>query len=160
SMLLTPVAFIALERVILPRVAERAPQREHDRIEDTEGAVVIAGFGRVGQVVGRLLRANGIQATVLDLDPSMVDLLRRLGLKVHYGDASRPELLAAAGCEKARLFVLAIDDPAKSVEVAEFVRQTYPHLRIIARARNRAHYYQLKRLGVDAIYRETLGTSL
>jgi glutathione-regulated potassium-efflux system ancillary protein KefC len=114
----------------------------------------------VGQVVGRLLRTSGFGVTVLDLDPQMVDLLKRLGQKVYYGDASRLDLLVAAGCARARLFVLAIDDPDKSVEVAELVRRQYPELTILARARNREHYYRLRKLGISQIFRETMGSSL
>jgi monovalent cation:proton antiporter-2 (CPA2) family protein len=160
TMLLTPIVFIGLERYILPRLAVGAPKREADEIKDEDAPVVLAGFGRVGQVIGRMLRVNGIGVTVLDLDPSMVDLLRRLGSKVHYGDASRLDLLTAAGCAKAKLFVLAIDDVEKSIEVAELVMRNFPHLQILARARNRQHYYRLRRLGITAIHRETMGTSL
>lgn len=160
SMLVTPALFVLLERVVLPRVADGGATRPHDAVGHDGAAVVMAGFGRVGQVVGRLLRMAGHQVTVLDLDPAMVDLLRRLGQSVHYGDASRLDLLVAAGCANAKLFVLAIDEPEKSVEVAELVRRHYPDLPILARARNRGHYYRLRRAGVTAIFRETLGTSL
>ena len=160
SMLLTPGAFLILDRVVLPRLSAEKEKRAHDAITHEHNPVVMAGFGRVGQVIGRLLRTNGIGATVLDVDPAMVDLLRRLGLRVYYGDASRPELLHAAGCESAKLFVLAIDDVAKSVEVATLVRHNWPKLPIIARARNREHYYKLKALNVEFIARETMGSSL
>jgi monovalent cation:proton antiporter-2 (CPA2) family protein len=160
SMLLTPAAFLILDRIVLPRLSAEKEKRSHDAIAHEHNPVVMAGFGRVGQVIGRLLRTNGIGATVLDVDPAMVDLLRRLGLRVYYGDASRPELLHAAGCESAKLFVLAIDDVAKSVEVATLVRHTWPKLPIIARARNREHYYKLKALNVEFIARETMGSSL
>lgn len=159
SMVTTPLLLIALERWILPRVTA-GPSRPADEIHAHDDAVVIAGFGRFGQVIGRLLRANRIPCTVLDLDPNMVELLGRLGLKVHYGDASRPELLHAAGCDKARLFVLAVDDLEASVRIAEHVRRTYPHLVVLARARNRAHYYSLRHAGVRLIFRETMGSAL
>ncbi len=162
SMLLTPLALMALERVILPRMSAAMGKeaREHDTPEAHEGGVVIAGFGRFGQIVGRFLRSCGIPTTVLDLDPAMVDLLRRLGLSVHYGDASRLDLLHAAGCEKARLFVLAVDEPEKSNQIAETVRKHFPHLPILARARSRQHYYQLTRIGAEMIIRETFGSAL
>ncbi len=160
SMLATPPLFMLLQRVILPRVSAAAPTRAHDQVAHDGAHVVMAGFGRVGQVVGRLIRMSGYDVTVLDLDPEMVDLLRRLDQKVYYGDASRLDLLAAAGCAGAKLFVLAIDDPEKSVQVAELVRRNYPELPILARARNRQHYYQLRKLGISDVFRETLESSL
>ncbi len=160
SMLITPALFMLLERLVLPKVADGGTQRAHDAVSHDGATVVMAGFGRVGQVVGRMLRMSGHGVTVLDLDPAVVDMLRRLGQKVYYGDASRLDLLVAAGCGQARLFVLAIDEPEKSVEVAELVQRHFPKLPILARARNREHYYRLRRLGLTAIFRETMGTSL
>jgi Kef-type K+ transport system membrane component KefB/voltage-gated potassium channel Kch len=160
SMFVSPLLFIALERLALPRMAERAPTRPHDAIRSHDAEVVIAGFGRFGQVIGRLVRVAGFEVTVLDLDPEMVDILRKLGQTVYFGDASRHELLEAAGCAKARLFVLAIDNPDKSLEVAALVRRHYPGLTIVARARNREHYSALRRLGVDRVVRETLASAL
>lgn len=160
SMLATPALFVLLERVVLPRVSDGGPQRPHDAVAHDGAEVVMAGFGRVGQVVGRMLRMSGHTVTVLDLDPAIVDMLRRLGQKVYYGDASRLDLLVAAGCAHAKMFVLAIDDPEKSAEVAELVRRNFPKLPILARARNRGHYYRLRRLGITEIFRETLGSSL
>jgi monovalent cation:proton antiporter-2 (CPA2) family protein len=162
TMLLTPLLFVLLERVVLPRVTATGPKREHDHIEHGDNPVVLAGFGRVGQVIGRLLRLNGFGVTVLDLDSDIVDVLRRLGQQVYYGDASRLDLLTSAGCAKAKLFVLAIDDVDKSLEVGELVKRHYPKLPILARARNRTHYYRLLQLGVPPthIFRETMGSSL
>lgn len=160
SMLATPALFVLLERIILPRLTAGAPARPHDSVHHDEAQVVMAGFGRVGQVVGRILRMSGYGVTVLDLDPSIVDLLRRLDQKVYYGDASRLDLLLAAGCDKAKLFVLAIDDPRKAVEVTELVRRNFPKLPILARARNRETYYELRKLGVTMVIRETLGSAV
>jgi monovalent cation:proton antiporter-2 (CPA2) family protein len=160
SMMATPALFMLLERVVLPRVSDGGPKRPHDAVAHDDAQVVMAGFGRVGQVVGRMLRMSGYEVTVLDLDPEIVDLLRRLGQRVYYGDASRLDLLMAAGCAKAKLFVLAIDEPDKSIEVAELVRRHFPDLPIHARARNRQHYYRLRKLGITDISRETLGSSL
>jgi len=160
SMAITPLLFITFERVVLPRVTAGGARRPDDEIVNADHQVVIAGFGRFGQVVGRLLKANGIGATVLDLDPNMVEILGRLGFKVYYGDASRPELLHAAGCERAKLFVLAVDDPEISAVIAHAVRQHFPHLPILGRARNRAHYYTLHRAGVKKIFRETMGSAV
>jgi monovalent cation:proton antiporter-2 (CPA2) family protein len=159
SMLLTPLLFVALERWVLPAVTGAEPEREADELPASDAHVVIAGHGRFGQIVGRILRANRIPTTVLDLDPEIVDALGRIGIKVHYGDASRLELLHAAGCERARLFVLAIDDPSQAVEIARVVRQHFPQLPIVARARDRVHYRELRHAGVSEVHRELFAAS-
>jgi voltage-gated potassium channel Kch len=110
-------------------------------------------------MVGRILRANGVPLTILDLDPAIVDIVGRLGIKVYYGDASRTDLLHAAGCEHARLFVLAVDDPAEAIKIAENVREHFPKLTIIARCRDRPHYWELRRRGVARVFRETYGSA-
>ncbi len=159
SMAVTPLFFVALERWVLPAVAEPTASRPHDAIEAHGHArVVMAGYGRFGQIVGRILRANRISMTVLDLDPEMVDILARLGIKVHYGDASRIELLHAAGCTHAELFVLAVDDAEVAVTIAKTVREHFPSLRIIARARDRRHYMELRRAGIPEVHRETFAS--
>ena len=155
SMALTPLLFIALERFVLPKVTERDDARPQDAIPASDVPVVVAGYGRFGQIVGRILRANRIPMTVLDLDPEMVDVLGRLGIKVYYGDASRVELLEAAGCARAKLFVLAVDEPEEALRIAHAVKQQFPHLRIIARARDRPHAVELRRLGIADVHRET-----
>ncbi|HEY9643770.1 MAG TPA: monovalent cation:proton antiporter-2 (CPA2) family protein, partial [Coleofasciculaceae cyanobacterium] len=113
SMVLTPLIMIINDKIVQPRFAAQADEREADEIDDNENPVIIAGFGRFGQIIGRLLLANGCQITVLDHSPAQIDLLRRFGWKVFYGDASRLDLLHAAGAERARLLVLAIDDRDK-----------------------------------------------
>ena len=120
---------------------------------------MIAGFGRFGQVVGRLLRANGISLTILDHDAEMVETVARVGIKVYYGDASRAELLHAAGCAKATLFVLAIDDAEMATATVRTVQAHFPNLTILARARNRAHYFELKSLGIEIVHREQFAAS-
>jgi glutathione-regulated potassium-efflux system ancillary protein KefC len=159
SMVLTPLAFIVLERYVLPHVSERGTDRPQDEIVDANTPVVIAGYGRFGQMVGRLLRANRIPLTILDLDPEMVDVVGRLGIKVYYGDASRVELLHAAGCEHARLFVIAVDNAATATKIAENVRAHFPHLTILARCVDRPHYWELRQLGVRKVFRETFGSA-
>ncbi|HEU0030165.1 MAG TPA: monovalent cation:proton antiporter-2 (CPA2) family protein [Kofleriaceae bacterium] len=159
SMALTPLLFIALERYVLPAVAERETERAQDEIEDSSPPVIIAGYGRFGQMVGRILRANGIPLTILDLDPEMVDIVSRLGIKVYYGDASRTDLLHAAGCEHAKLFVLAVDDKEEATKIAENVRHHFPKLTILARARDRQHYWELRKLGCIRAFRETFGSA-
>jgi glutathione-regulated potassium-efflux system ancillary protein KefC len=159
SMALTPLLFILLERVILPRMAERGPVRPHDEIAHAETPVVMAGYGRFGQVVGRILRANRIPVTILDLDPEIVDFLGRLGVKVYYGDASRVELLHSAGCAQAKVFVLGVDDSAEALKIAHEVKKHFPHLTILARAKDRVHYYQLRELGIEKVFRETFSSA-
>ncbi len=161
SLATTPVFFALFERFVAPRLDRRA-HRDFDAVEHSadEPPVLIAGFGRVGQVVGRVLSARRIPFVALDASPDHVDFIRRFGNKVFYGDASRLELLEAAGASKARLLVLAIDDVKASVATAASVQKHYPHLVIFARARNRAHAYELKAMGIHNLYRETFVTSL
>ena len=160
SMAATPLLLLVYERVLLPRLTGADPERAADEIEAEDGSVVIAGFGRFGQIVGRLLRSSGVTATVLDLDAEIVDVIRRLGQKVYYGDASRLELLRAAGCERARLLVVAVDEHDKTMEIVQTVRRHFPGLPILARARGRVEYYQLRQAGVQTVIRETFGSAL
>jgi monovalent cation:proton antiporter-2 (CPA2) family protein len=159
SMVLTPLCFAALERWILPAVTEDTADRPADDIPDGDSQVVIAGFGRFGQVVGRLLRANGVSLTILDHDPATVEMLGRVGIKVYYGDASRAELLHAAGCARAKLFVVAVDDPEQAVTLVRTVQRHFPDLIILARAHNRAHYFELRALGVESVHREQFASA-
>lgn len=159
TMALTPLLLLFNEKVIDPRFGVKEEAKAADEI-DEQHAVIIAGFGNFGQVVGRLLRANGIHATLLDNDSDRVDLLRRIGFKVFYGDATRHDLLIAAGAEKAKLIVLAIDDPEKVIEQVHTIRRHFPQLEILARARGRHEAYELIEAGVKNVYREGLDTSL
>ena len=160
SMAATPLLLLAHEKLLQPRFSVPArPARDADEI-DQQGAVILAGFGAFGTIVGRLLVANRVPTTVLDFDPDHVDLLNRLGMKVFYGDASRLDLLRAAGAESARLMVLSIGDRAKTLEIVATVRQHFPELRILARAHTRQEAYDLLGAGVDHVYRESLDSSL
>ena len=159
SMAITPLVFVVLERYVLPAVADRAAARPQDEIEHRETPVVIAGYGRFGQIVGRLLRANRIPMTILDLDPEIVDMVRRIGVKVYYGDASRTDLLHAAGCEHAKVLVIAVDEKEEATKIAELARHHFPHLKILARCRDRPHYWELRKLGCIAVFRETFGSA-
>jgi len=159
SMVVTPLTLMAYDRVAAGREKGR-PQPEADAIEPNENHVIIAGFGRFGQIVGRYLNSNGVRLTVLDHDPDQVEVLRRFGFKVFYGDATRADLLRAAGADKARAFVLAIDNIEDSLKLVEFLRQDFPDLPIFARARNITHYYQLLDRGVQVIERETFESAL
>ncbi|MBK7327179.1 MAG: glutathione-regulated potassium-efflux system protein KefC [Propionivibrio sp.] len=131
-----------------------------DRIDEKEARIIIAGFGRFGQIIGRLLFANGINAVVLDHDPDQIEQLRKFGYKVFYGDAARVDLLHAAGADQAALLVNAIDDIEDSLLLTDIVRQNFPRLKIIARARNVMHYVELRSRGVDVIERETFEAAL
>jgi glutathione-regulated potassium-efflux system ancillary protein KefC len=122
--------------------------------------VIIAGFGRYGQIVGRLLYANGITPTVLDHDAEQIEAMRRFGWRVFYGDATRLDLLRVAGAEKARVLVLAVDDVDQSIEIAKMAREHFPQLTVVARARNVQHLYALRDAGVTLIERETLDAAL
>ena len=131
-----------------------------DEIDEENTHVIIAGFGRFGQIVGRLLFANGIHAVVLDHDPDQIELLRKFGYKVFYGDASRLDLLQAAGAAKATLLVNAIDNVEASLLLSDIVRRNFPNLKMVARARNVMHYVELRSRGVDLIERETFESAL
>ncbi|MGE5154777.1 MAG: monovalent cation:proton antiporter-2 (CPA2) family protein [Bdellovibrio bacteriovorus] len=158
SMLLTPVLFILYERLVVPRLGQRG-ERAADTIEE-QGTVIIAGVGRFGQIVNRLLVASDVPTVVLDHEAAQIDILRQLGIKTYYGDASRPDLLLAAGIEQARALVVAIDDRDKSVQLVEHVHRHFPRVRILARAYDVNHLYLLKRAGADLAVREVFDASL
>ena len=160
SMAAAPLLLTMEEKLVRPLFQPCEPQREADEIDEHENPVILAGFGRFGHIVGRLLRANGFPTTVLDHDADQVETLAKYGLKSFYGDASRLDLLQAAGAARAKLFVLAIDDEAKALEIIKTVQQEFPRLKILARATSRQHAYEILRLGVDQVYRETLGSAL
>jgi len=159
SMMLAPGLF-ALHEVLLQRWLERTAPPAYDTIDGPGNPVIIAGYGRYGQIVSRVLRMCGVQFTALEASYQQVDFVRRFGNKVYFGDASRLELLEAAKTGEAKLFVLAIDDVEASVRTARMVRKHFPNLTILARARNRVHHFRLRDLGVKSIYRETLPSSL
>lgn len=160
SMAITPILMLVNERVLLPRVGTPAAStRAMDHINE-DNPVIIAGFGEFGSVVGRLLQANDIGTTVLDFDSDRVDILRRLGLKVYYGDALRHDLLAVAGADKAQLIVIALGSGAQTLELVHVVRKHFPHLTIVARACDRSEATQLLNAGVAHVYRESLDASL
>lgn len=152
SMAATPLMFLLGERIVA-RLA-KPPKRAREEIEHDQPHAIVAGFGRFGQIVGRILSGNGFRISVLDNSASQIDTLRSFGWKVNYGDASRIELLRAAGAETARVLVIAIDDREKALEIAEEARKHFPRLRIMARAFDRLHVYELRRRGVDEIERE------
>jgi len=158
SMMMTPLLFAAAER--LGGKMEKPVKPEYDVPESDHHEVLIAGFGRVGQIVGRLLRIIGRPFTALESDSAQLEFVRSYGSIVHYGDASRLDLLRAAGADHARIFVLAISDLEQSMRIAEAITKHFPHLKIIARAHNRRHAHKLMDLGIEHIFRETLLSSL
>jgi glutathione-regulated potassium-efflux system ancillary protein KefC len=159
SMVVTPLLLLLHDRLIAPRYRQ-AKQRPADVIETQQDHVIIAGFGRFGQIVGRLLRANQVALTVLDHDPEQIELLRKFGLKVFYGDATRIDLLHAAGAANARALVVAVDSIEDSLALVDAVRRNFPDLKIMARARNVTHLYDLMDRGVTVIERETFEAAL
>jgi voltage-gated potassium channel Kch len=159
-MVAAPFLFTINERFVQPWFSSRLAEREADEIDERDNPVILAGFGRFGHIVGRVLHLQGIKATVLDLDAEQVELVRKLGVKVFYGDASRLELLQAAGAAKAKLIIVAVDDEEKSLLIVETAQKHFPNLKILARAAGRDHAYRLLGLGVEHIFRETLGSSL
>jgi CPA2 family monovalent cation:H+ antiporter-2 len=158
SMLLTPGLFILYERVILPRY-EKEQEEEADEI-DEKGDIIIAGHGRFGGMVNRMLRTAGYTPTVLDYSAEQLEALRPFGLKVFFGDASRADLLHAAGIEEAKLLVIAIDNKEQITQMVHYVHSTYPHVHIIARAIDRTHVYDLYAAGCRDIIRDVFDSSV
>jgi monovalent cation:proton antiporter-2 (CPA2) family protein len=160
SMAAAPILLTVEEKLVRPLFQTCEPERPPDEIDEHDNPVILAGFGRFGHIVGRVLRGNGFGTTVLDHDADQVEMLGRFGMKSFYGDASRLELLEAAGARRAKLFVLAIDDEAKTLQIIETVQREFPNLKILSRAASRQHAYEILRLGVNQVYRETLGSAL
>ncbi|UGA57032.1 monovalent cation:proton antiporter-2 (CPA2) family protein [Vibrio sp. VB16] len=159
SMFLTPGLFILFDKVILPRYQKNENDREPDNI-DAEGNVIIAGVGRFGQIVTRLLSANNVKTTVLDIEPTQIDNLRKINIKSYFGDATKPDLLHTAGIERATVIVITIDNKEAVKELVEYVKHTYPNVKIIARAFDRGHSYALRLAGADTIISETYFSAL
>jgi monovalent cation:H+ antiporter-2, CPA2 family len=160
SMTVTPLLLLINERLILPRfgVKERA-EKEADTI-DLHAPVILAGFGPFGSTVGRFLRANGVEATILDNDSDRVDLLRKMGFKVFYGDATRVDILKAAGADQAKILIAAVGSPAINQDLIEKAQKLFPHLTLMVRAENRYDAYELIEMGIKDIYRESVDTSI
>ncbi|CAN7174515.1 glutathione-regulated potassium-efflux system protein KefC [Acidovorax sp. LjRoot118] len=160
SMLLSPLLLVVLDRVLLRRYAHvKAP--EADEIsEPQEAPIVIAGFGRYGQIVARVMLMQGIRTTVLDHSVEMLEVARTFGYRVHYGDATRLDLLRIAGAGQARILVIAVDDPEQSVKIAVLARKHFPHLQVVARARDLTHWNNLRDAGVTLVQRELFESSM
>ncbi len=158
SMLLTPLLFLGYD-YLTRRIAARQPVRAPDEI-DEKGRVIIAGIGRFGQVVNRLVRTSGIPTVVLDNDITTIETMRRFGVKGYFGDPSRPELLEAAGLSEAQVLVVAVDDKDAVTEIVRYARGKRPDLHIVARASDRVHVYELYQAGANDIVRETFDSSI
>ena len=161
SMLCTPLLLVLLDRWVLPRYASTLrPSAEEEISEPQSAPVLICGFGRYGQIVARVLLAQGIPATVLDYSVDILEVARTFGYRVFYGDATRLDLLRMAGAAQARVLVLAVDEQGPSLKIAALARQHFPHLAIVARARDLAHWNELRDLGVTEVQREVFESSL
>jgi len=158
SMLLTPLLFIA-HKFLARHLSRRAPVRAPDQIDET-GRVIIAGIGRFGQVVNRLVRTSGVSTVVLDSDMTTIETMRRFGVKGFFGDPSRPELLEAAGLAGAQVLVVAVDDRANATAIVKYARRVRPDIHIVARALDRVHVYELYQAGANDTVRETFDSSV
>jgi monovalent cation:H+ antiporter-2, CPA2 family len=160
SMTLTPLLILINERLVLPRVGTlEKSDKEPDIVEEKHG-VIIVGFSHFGSTIGRFLRANGIMATILDNDSDRVELLRKMGFKVYYGDATRADLLESAGALEAKILISAIDSPETNFLLVETVKKHFPNLELMIRAKNRGDAFELMEMDVPNIYREHLESSV
>ncbi len=161
SMILSPLFLFVNEKFIAPRFGvKEAVEEDSADVIDMEECVIIAGFGHFGSTIGRFLRANGVTAIILDNDSERVDLLRKMGFRVYYGDATRIDLLQSAGADKAKILISAIDSPEKNFQLVDEIQKHFPHLQLFIRAKNRLDAYELIDLGITNIYRETVHTSV
>jgi glutathione-regulated potassium-efflux system ancillary protein KefC len=160
TMAATPLMMLFLDRTLQPLWSGGGGQREPDKVEPQGHPVIVIGYGRFGQIVGRFLSASGVGMVILDNDPNHVEVLRKFGVRAFYGDATRLDLLEAAGGERARLFVVAIDDQDKAVATVRAIRGHFPHAKVFARARNRDHVYDLWDAGAHFTRRETFDAAL
>ncbi|MEH6618235.1 monovalent cation:proton antiporter-2 (CPA2) family protein [Maribacter arcticus] len=160
TMSITPIVSIINERFLLPKIGTKESiKRPMDHIAKSQ-KVILVGFGHFGSTVGRFLRSHGIEATILDQDSNRVDFLRKMGFEVYYGDATRIDLLESAGIAEAKILICAIDNPSVTKSVVKLVKEKYPHVELMIRAKNRYDAYDLLNMGIENIYRETLDTSL
>lgn len=160
SMLISPLLLVAIDKLLLPRYAKGKPSTMEEISEPQEAPVIIAGFGRYGQIVGRLLLAQGISATVLDHDADMIETIRTFGYRVFYGDATRLDLLRTAGAAQAKILVLSVDNVEQSLKIVDMVNAHFPNLQIVARARDVPHWNALRDRGVVRVERELFDSSL
>lgn len=160
SMAVTPLLMVFNDRVLEPKHRQLGEERPDDEVEHESHPVVIAGFGRFGQVVGRMLLANRVTATILDHDPEHIERMRRFGFKVYYGDPTRPDLLAAAGVADAKVLVVAVDDVERATRIIEVAQQRFPNVTIVARAHDTRHAVELQRAGVHVFQKEVFASAV
>lgn len=160
SMAFTPLLLVINEKIIRPRYIRRTNKEVPDEIPESGNNIIIAGFGRFGLVVGRLLMANGFKVTILDANPANVEILRKYGFKLYYGDVTRPEMLEAAGIKDAKMLVLTMAEYDDSVKIAEYLKKNYPNLKIAVRARDTFHAFEFYKLGLDMVQRETFNSAV
>ncbi len=160
SMTITPLLLFINERFILPRFGTREAETREADVIDVRHPAIIAGFGDFGSTIGRFLRANGVEATILDNDSDRVDLLRKMGFKVFYGDATRLDILKSAGAQEARILIIAVGDSFTHFDLIEKVRKHYPHLDVMARVKDRHEAYEMIEMGIRGIYRESIDASV
>lgn len=160
SMLLSPLLLVAVDKLLAPRLAAVGGATPDEISEPQEAPVLIAGFGRYGQIVARVMLAQGIPSTVLDHDADMIEAARSFGYRVHYGDATRLDLLRIAGAANAKVLVVAVDDKEQSLQIVDLVRENFPELPIVARARDVTHWHELRERGVQLVQRELFESSL
>ena len=159
SMLSTPFLIMFYQKYVIPRLMSILPTREYDTISE-KNPIILAGYGRFGQIIGRILNGEHVKITVLEKNPDQIELLRKFGYQGYFGDASRLDLLESAGALQAKLLIVAVGGVEKNLEIVRLAKQHYPHLIIFARARNRRHAYELHKLGVDYFKRELFNSSL
>ncbi|MDP1954879.1 MAG: glutathione-regulated potassium-efflux system protein KefC [Polaromonas sp.] len=160
SMLLSPLLLVAIDKLLLPRWANRHTPQLAEISEQQQAPIIIAGFGRYGQIIGRMLSAQGLAATVLDHDADMIEAARSFGYKVFYGDATRLDLLRTAGAATAKVLVIAVDDTEQSLAIVDLAREHFPQLELVARARDVTHWNALRDRGVTRVERELFEASL
>lgn len=159
SIAATPLFMMLYSRYLVPRFMSLLPERPFDHV-DARNGVILAGYGRFGQIIGRFLSAQGVSLTILEKDPDQVELLRKFGFKGYFGDANRLDLMHSAGADKAKVLIVAVDDPDTCLDIVRMAKEHFPQLVIYARARNRRHAYELDKLGVDYFKRETFDSAL
>lgn len=161
SMTITPILMVILDKAIIPTISKShsISEKDMDKI-DEHNKVILIGFGHFGSTLGRFLRANGVEATILDADPDRVEFLRKMGFKVYFGDGTRAELLHSAGAEDASILISALDNTEYSLKLVELCKEEFPHLEVMIRAKNRYDAFELMEMGVKNIYREHLDTSI
>jgi monovalent cation:proton antiporter-2 (CPA2) family protein len=160
SMAVSPLLLVFNEKAVSPILAKWQNRMEYDTVEESENPIIIAGFGRFGLVVGRLLLANNFNVTIIDSNPANVDVLRKFGFKLYYGDVTRPQVLEKAGIANARLLILSMAEYDNALKTARYVRKKYPHVKILARAKDIYHAFEFFTLGVKTVQREVFDSGL